>query len=86
MDLQVYEKASDIRIQISHMNDILCVLKNSRGNSLCATKLVREDDYTSSSSPSIINWVHIMDEPILGKLTRVVEEEIRLLEEEFRAL
>lgn len=91
MTHEIYSKATDIQVGIQHLRDIRDVLVNSKGNELVARKLKKFDTYSSSTGyteyPSdIMNVVHIMDEPILKKLIQVVDEEIKILEDEFRRL
>ena len=77
MTLATYSRATDLRVKIQHYEDIIAVFKNAKGNNLSAIKI---------KDLSVMNTVHIMDEPILQKFIDLVGEEIELLEDEFRKL
>jgi len=77
MTREQYSKATDIMIQIQHYQDIVDVFKNMKGRELCCRDM---KDLT------IVNSVHIMDEPIRMQLIHLVEEEIRELEIEFNKI
>ena len=77
MTREQYSKATDIMVQIQHYQDIVDVFKNMKGNELCVKKI---------KDGTIMNSVHIMDEPIRMQLIHLVEEEIRELEIEFNKI
>lgn len=85
MTHELYSKATDLRVEIQHLRDIRDVLINSKGRELIAYKS-RISDSLLLETVDIVNSVHIMDEPILKKLIKVVDDEIDILEDDFRKL
>lgn len=88
MTLDLFDKASDLRIEINHLHEFEGVLANCKGHRLVAENVLFSENLLAGPDGRIINSVQVRDpdKGLVDKLLAVVREEIRAKEAEFRSL